>query len=135
MARGDMGFDTLSYAGESEILNRKEFEATANTIDFTNVSAGTDGRKVVKAGTPITNAGVPVTSSPWTNAIGLTLYDVYEEHPQVAVLKKGYVNILRGQASSGLTYTAALAGQLLLAGCNIVFEAGTSGATIIASLS
>lgn len=131
MARGDMGFDTLAVTGDSEILNRKEFQAIANTIDFTNVTAGADGVKVVKAGTPISNAGVPVVESPWTGAIGLTLYDVTEKAPQVAVLKEGYVHTLRAQTHSGLTYNAALATALAKAGCRIVFEAGTNGAVII----
>ena len=131
MARGDMGFDTLAVAGDSEILNRKEFQAIANTIDFTNITAGSDGVKVVKAGTPISNAGVPVVEAPWTGAVGLTLYDVYENRPQVAVLKEGYVHTLRAQTHSGLTYTAALATALAKAGCRIVFEAGTNGAVII----
>lgn len=131
MARGDMGFDTLAVTGDSEILNRKEFQAIANTIDFTNIDADDNGVKMVPAGTPISNAGVPVTEAPWTGAVGLTLYDVYENRPQVAVLKEGYVHTLRAQAHSGLTYTAALATVLAKAGCRIVFEAGTNGAVII----
>lgn len=133
MARGDMVFDTLSYNGEAEILNRKEFEAIPNTIDFSGVEADENGVKVVKAGTPITNAGVPVTASPWANAVGLALHDVYETRPQVAVLKKGYVNILRAQEHNGLTYDGALVAQLMMAGCRIVFEAGQDGEVLIAS--
>ena len=49
-----MRIDTLKVGAEEEILNRKEFQAVANTVDFTDVSDTADnGLKVVKAGTPV----------------------------------------------------------------------------------
>ena len=42
MARGDMRIDTLKVGAEEEILNRKEFQAVANTVDFTDVSDTAD---------------------------------------------------------------------------------------------
>ena len=123
MARGDMKFDTLTVSGEIEILNRKEFEAVAQTINFTGVSTTADnGEKIVKAGTPIKNDGTVADKTPWTGAVGLLLHDAYESHPQVAVLKKGYVHVNRAQASSGLTYDSALTTALQKAGCRIVLE-------------
>lgn len=122
MARGDMAFDTLTVGGEVEILNRKEFEAVSMTVDFTNVDAGADGVKVVKAGTPIDKDGKVVAATPWAGAIGLLLHDAYEKHPQVAVLKEGYVNTGRAQTHSGKTYDAALVTALVTAGCRIAFE-------------
>ena len=117
MARGDMTVDTLAVGGEKEILNRKEFEAVAMTVDFTNVVGD-----VVKAGTPVNVSGVPVVESPWTGAIGLLLHDCYKTHPQVAVLKEGYVNTARAQENATLTYNAALITALSAAGCRIVLE-------------
>lgn len=123
MARGDMKFDTLTVSGEIEILNRKEFEAVAQTINFTGVSDTADnGEKIVRAGTPIKNDGTVADETPWTGAVGLLLHDAYESHPQVAVLKKGYVHVTRAQTSSGLTYDAALTTALNAAGCRIAFE-------------
>lgn len=123
MARGDMKIDTLAVGAEEEILNRKEFQATANTIDFTDVTDTADnGLKVVKAGTPINKDGVPVTDTPWTGAIGILLHDTYEDRPQQAVLKQAYIHVGRAQTNSGLTYDGALAAALNLAGCRIVFE-------------
>lgn len=118
MARGDMTVDTLAVGGEIEILNRKEFEAVAMTVDFTNV----DG-DVVKAGTPVNKSGVPVTSNPWSGAVGILLHDCYKDHPQVAMLKAGYVHTTRAQANSSLTYNATLVTVLNAAGCRIAFEA------------
>lgn len=134
MARGDMKFDTLAISREVEILNRKENEAVAMTVDFTGVSTTADnGEKVVKAGTPVNKNGVPVSTTPWTGAIGLLLHDAYESHPQVAVLKVGYVHTTRAQANSELTYDAALTTALNAAGCRIAFEepiiATSSGST------
>lgn len=117
MARGDMAVDTLSIATEVEILNRKENEAVAMTVDFTNVVGG-----VVRAGTPVSKLGVPVTATPWTGAVGILMHDVYPERPQAACLKKAYINVTRAQANSGLTYDAALITALEAAGCRIVLE-------------
>lgn len=123
MARGDMKFDTLTVNGEIEILNRKEFEAVAQTINFTGVATTADnGEKIVKAGTPIKADGTVAGTTPWTGAVGILLHDAYESHPQVAVLKKGYVHVTRAQTSSGLTYDAALTTALNAAGCRIAFE-------------
>lgn len=135
MARGDMKFDTLAVSNEIEILNRKEFEAVAQTVDFTGVSATADnGQKIVKAGTPVDKDGKVVGTTPWTGAIGLLLHDAYESHPQVAVLKVGYVHTGRAQTNSTLTYDAALVTALNAAGCRIAFEepiisSGSSGTT------
>lgn len=123
MARGDMAFKTLSVGTETEILNRKEFEAVAQTVDYTGVTDTADnGEKIVKAGTPIDKDGKVVTSTPWTGAIGILLHDAYASHPQVAVLKVGYVHTGRAQTNSGLTYDAALVTALNAAGCRIAFE-------------
>lgn len=123
MARGDMKFDTLAVSNEIEILNRKEFEAVAQTVDFTGVSNTADnGQKVVRAGTPIKANGTVANETPWTGAIGILLHDAYESHPQVAVLKVGYVNTGRAQTNSSLTYDAALVTALNAAGCRIAFE-------------
>ena len=123
MARGDMGIDTLSVGMEVEILNRKEFEAVPQTVDFTNVEDVADnGKKVVRAGTPVDKDGVPVVATPWTGAMGILLHDVYENAPQVAALKVGYVHTGRAQTNSGLTYDSALVTALNGAGCRIAFE-------------
>lgn len=133
MARGDMKVDTLAVSREIEILNRKENEAVAMTVDYTGVTDTVDGEKVVKAGTPVDKDGKVVSATPWTGAIGLLLHDAYESHPQVAVLKVGYVHTTRAQQNSGLTYDAALTTALNAAGCRIAFEepiiATASGST------
>lgn len=123
MARGDMKIDTLAVGAEVEVLNRKEFQAVPNTVDFTDVTTTADnGEKIVKAGTPVNANGVPVTATPWTGAVGILLHDVYESRPQQAVLKQAYINTTRAQANSGLTYDSALTEALNLAGCRIAFE-------------
>lgn len=122
MARGDMAVDTFAVANEIEILNRKEFEAVPMTIDFSDVVAGSDGKKVVKAGTPVNASGVPVLSTPWTGAAGIMLHDCYEDYPVVAMLKVGYVNVTRAEENTTLHYDAALPTALNIAGCRIAFE-------------
>lgn len=131
MARGDMRIDTLKIGSEEEILNRKEFQAVANTVDFSSVSDTADnGLKIVKAGTPVDKDGKPITETPWANAYGILLHDVYEDRPQSAVLKQAYIHTGRAQKNSGLTYDGALAAALNLAGCRIVFEEPVILATV-----
>lgn len=123
MARGDMTVDTLSVGTDVEILNRKENEAVAMTVDFASVTETADnGKKIVKAGTPVDKDGVPIAATPWTGAVGIIKYDVYENHPQVAMLKKAYIHTTRAQSHNGLTYDGALISALNLAGCRIAFE-------------
>jgi len=123
MARGDMAVDVLPVGAEVEILNRKENEAVAMTVDFTGVTDIADnGKKIVKAGTPVDKDGLPVMATPWTGAVGILKYDVYENFPQTAMLKKAYIHTTRAQSHNGLTYDGALISALNLAGCRIVFE-------------
>ena len=132
MARGDMSVVTYTVGDQVEILNRKENEAIAVTLDFTSVS-DTDadtGEKIVKAGTPIDKDGKPQKTTPWTGAVGILLHDVCESRPQGAVLKKAYIHTGRAQTHSGCTYDAALVGVLVNAGCRVVFENPTLVGTI-----
>ena len=121
MARGDMAVKNVSVS-QVEILNRKEFEGVPMTLDFTNVNADASGEYVVKAGTPIDKDGVPVSTTPWTGAVGILLHDVYKDRSQGTILKKAYINTDRAEANSGLTYDLALMTAVNGVGCRIVLE-------------
>lgn len=116
MARGDVGFVADTIGGGVEILNRKEFEAVAMTLDFG------DSTDTVKAGTPIDKDGAAVTASPWTGAVGILLHDVDPDYPTGAILKKAYIHVGRAQENSGLTYDDAMVTELAKSGCRIVLE-------------
>lgn len=123
MARGDMKIAKMAINTDVEILNRKENEAVAMTVDFTSVSDTADnGLKYVKGGTPIDKDGKPIKTTPWTNVVGILWHDTYEDRPQGAMLKKAYINTKRAQDNSGCTYDAKLVATLVNAGCRIVFE-------------
>jgi len=111
----NMIFENVAYDSNVEILKRPPFEGIAITLDFTSVEAGSDGRKVVKAGTPISSAGVAANTS---SAIGILLHDVDSERPQGTILKKAYLNKAVAEAHCGLTYDAAVKAALPM----IVFE-------------
>lgn len=122
MARGDMAVETASFGAGAEILNRPPFKGVSMTIDFSTTTAGSDGKKVVKAGTPIDKDGKPVTATPWTGAVGILLVDVREERPQGTILTEAYINTKRAQKNSGLTYDGALVTAMNNAGNRIRFE-------------
>lgn len=124
MARGDMLVKEITFGSNVDILNRPTYDAVPMTLNFTGVSATTaDGRKVIKAGTPINGSGVAVTVTPWTGAVGILLVDVTEDYPTGAVIKgNAYVNVTKAQSNSGLTYDASLVNALINAGCSITFE-------------
>lgn len=137
MARGDMKVTNYKVGTQVEILNRLPFEGVPMTIDFSSVS-DTDadtGEKVVKAGTPINQSGVPQKSTPFTGAVGILLHDVYESRPQGTILKKAYINHKRVTAHAGITYDAALVAALVNAGCRIVIEDAAVAGTIPATAS
>lgn len=122
MARGDMAVETASFGAGTEILNRPPFKGVPMTIDFSTTTAGSDGKKVVKAGTPIDKDGKPVSATPWTGAVGILLVDVREERPQGTILTEAYINTKRAQKNSGLTYDGALVTAMNNAGNRIRFE-------------
>ena len=111
----NMIYESVAVNGDVEILKRPPFEGIAITLDFSGVSAGDDGRKVVLAGTPISAAGVAANTS---SAIGILLQDVDSERPQGTILKKAYLNTAVAEAHCGLTYAAAVKTALPM----IVFE-------------
>ena len=121
MARGDMGYDALAVTADVEILNRTPFEGVSMTIDFTSVTAtAANGKKIVKAGTPIKADGVPDAAA--SAPVGILLHDVLIDRPQGTVLKKAYINTVRCATASGLTYNTALIGSVKAALPMIVFE-------------
>lgn len=111
----NMAYEQTVYAGDVQILKRPPFEGIAITLDFSDVDAGADGKKVVKAGAPISAAGVVANTS---SAIGILLFDVEEARPQGTILKKAYLNTAVAQTNCGLTYDAAVKAALPM----IVFE-------------
>lgn len=122
MARGDMLVKNTTYGSEAEILNRPPYNGVSMTIDFSTTTAGSDGGKVVKAGTPIDKDGKPVNATPWTGSVGILLIDVYEERPQGTILTEAYINTKRAQTNSGLTYDGELVTAMNNAGNRIRFE-------------
>jgi hypothetical protein len=122
MARGDMLVENAKFGTGVEILNRPPFKGVSMTIDFLNAEVGSDGKKVVKAGTPIDKDGNPVKATPWTGAVGILLVDVPESRPQGTILTEAYINVKRAQDNSGLTYDGALITAMNNAGNRIRFE-------------
>lgn len=117
MARGDMFVQNAAFGGGAEILNRPPYEGVSMTIDFTDPSDGFDtdketGENVVRAGMPIDKDGKPVHETPFTNAVGILLVDVYEHRPQGTILKKAYINKKRAEANADVTYDETIAEAL-----------------------
>lgn len=112
----NMEYEKIVAAGDVEILKRPPFEGIPITLDFSEVTAdATTGIKTVKAGTPISAAGVAANTA---SAIGILLHDVTEDRPQGTVLKKAYINTAVAQAHSGVTIAAAVKTALPM----VVFE-------------
>ena len=105
-----MEYTQVTYDGDALILKRPPFEGIAITLDFSEVVGG-----VVKAGTPISAAGVAANTS---SAIGILLHDVTEDRPQGTILKKAYLNTAVAEEHCGLTYDAAVKAALPM----VVFE-------------
>ena len=111
-----MQYEQTEYVGDVQILKRKPFEAIPMTLDFTRVETKlANGKKVVKAGTPIGSAGVLDNTG---TVVGILLHDVTEDRPQGTLLKKAYINTAVANAHSGVTIEAAVKAALPM----VVFE-------------
>ena len=111
-----MQYEQTKYVGDVQILKRKPFEAIPMTLDFSLVSDKlANGKKVVKAGTPIGSTGVADNTA---TVVGILLHDVTEDRPQGTLLKKAYIDTAVAQAHSGVTIEAAVKTALPM----IVFE-------------
>ena len=74
-----------------------------------------NGKKIVKAGTPIGTAGVADNTA---TVVGILLHDVTEDRPQGTLLKKAYINKTVAESHSGVTYAEAVKTALPM----VVFE-------------
>lgn len=111
-----MQYEQTEYLGDVQILNRKPFEAIPMTLDFSSVSDKlANGKKVVKAGTPIGSAGVVDNTG---TVVGILLHDVTEDRPQGTLLKKAYIKTSVAQEHSGVTIEQAVKTALPM----VVFE-------------
>lgn len=111
----NMQFEQTAYLGDVQILKRKPFEGIAKTLDFSGVSETLNGKKIVKAGTPIGEAG---TADNTATVVGILLHDVTEDRPQGTLLKKAYINTAVAEKHSGVTYDDAVKTALPM----VVFE-------------
>lgn len=81
-----------------------------HTLTPIKVAAPSGDDPVVKAGTPLTEAGASTTG---TGAVGILLYDVDTSvNPNGTVVQSGPIDSTKAQAHSGVTYAAALATAL-----------------------
>ena len=114
-----MKYSVTSVGGGVEILASKDFQAIPVTVATPGVGT------VVKAGTPLTDAGASTTGS---GAIGVLLYDVdTAENPNGAAVVQGIIDATVAQEHSGVSYVSALYSALP----GIVFRTniGVNGAT------
>ena len=86
------------------------------TLNFSSVETKlANGKKVVKAGTPI---GATGTVDNTATVVGILLHDVTEDRPQGALLKKAYIDTAVAQTHSGVEIASAVKTALPM----IVFE-------------
>ena len=114
-----MKYSKTSVGEGVEILASKDFQSIP-------VKVATPGEgTVVKAGTPLTDAGASTTGS---GAIGVLLYDVdTAENPNGAAVVQGIIDATVAQEHSGVTYASAL--YSALPGITFRTNIGANGAT------
>lgn len=111
----NMQYEKTSYAGDVQILKREPNEAIPLTLDFEDVTTKVNGKKIVKAGTPIGKDGKADNTA---TVVGILRFDVTEDRPQGVLLKKAYLNTKVAETHSGVTYAATVKAALPM----IVFE-------------
>lgn len=111
-----MQYEQTEYLGDVQILSRKPFESIPMTLNFSSVSDRlANGKKVVKAGTPIGKTGVADNTG---TVVGILLHDVTEDRPQGTLLKKAYIKTEVAKTHSGVTIDQAVKTALPM----VVFE-------------
>lgn len=102
----EMKVNTYQVYRGTEILKRPNgWEGIPLAIDFTSVVDEVGGVKIVKAGTPISLAGVAANTAA---AAGILMEDVFETRPVGTILKKAYIDKERAKTHSGVTIDAAV---------------------------
>lgn len=121
--------ENLTFGGGAEILNRPTYEAVSMTIDFSGATGSSDGFKkadtgelFLPAGMPVDKDGKPKKDTPFTDAVGILLCDVYAHRPQGTILTKAYVNVEAAQKNADVTYDGKLVAELNGLGNRIRFE-------------
>ena len=115
-----MKYNQTSVGGGVEILASKDYQAIPVKVADPSGNPG-----IVKAGTPLTDAGVSTTGS---GAIGVLLYDVdTRENPNGAAVVQGIIDATVAQEHSEVEYASALYSALP----GIIFRTntGVNGAT------
>ena len=106
-----MVFDTNSVVSTPEILKRKLGGELLVPVTITEFADG-----VCKAGSPIGADGKIANTA---DAVGILLYDVYEENPNGSIVKAyATINLANAEANSGLTIAEAVKTAL----ANVTFE-------------
>ena len=115
-----MNYSKTTYGGTVEILASKDYQA---------IPVKVAGSSLMKAGTPITEAGESTTGS---GAIGILLYDVDPtKNPNGAAVVQGIIDAAKAQKHSEVTYVSALYSALpgIVFRTNIGAPVGATGAT------
>lgn len=93
-----MRFNETSVAGTFTILASHDYQAVPVCVTAQPASGS-----IVKAGTPLTEAGAEATAS---DVFGLLLHDVdVEDNPNGALLVDGIIDAKKTEAHSGVTYS------------------------------
>ena len=105
-----MKYNQTSVGTEIEILANTHFVCKSMTLDFSNVADTENGEKVVKAGSPITAAGV-VDNTGTADVVGILWKNCYEGNPNCAVIIHGFIDQTKANAASGLTLAVSTWGS------------------------
>lgn len=106
-----MKFVKKTVSNQPEILKRKLGGELLEPITITQFSDG-----VCKAGSPIGANGKVANTA---DAVGILLYDVYDENPNGSLIKAfACVNLANAEANSGLVIADAVKTKL----ANVIFE-------------
>lgn len=122
-----MKFTTTEIGGGVEILASKDYQSVPIKV------AAPDGANttIVKAGTPLTEAGESTTGS---GAVGILLYDVNTaDNPNGAIVVQGIIDAAKAQTHSGVSYVdalySALPGIIFRTNIGAQGETGATGET------
>lgn len=121
-----MKFKTTEIGGGVEILASKDYQSIPIKVADPSGNPG-----LVKAGTPLTEAGESTTGS---GAVGILLYDVNTaDNPNGAIVVQGIIDAAKAQTHSSVSYVdalySALPGIIFRTNIGAQGETGATGET------
>jgi hypothetical protein len=101
-----MKYSQENVGGVTVILANDHYVGIPASLDFSDVATTVDGKKTVKAGSPMKSAANGWVVSNDADAEGILLWNVNEDRPIGTIVTHGTINKSKAETSFGASYSS-----------------------------